>query len=117
MENEQNEKYEQIYTIFMNLLRDTSYEHNKQKHTKCIYIIKNSMKDIYKSDKLAFEYVFEKIYSNCKNPFLSAYREFMNYLVNGGYSEEDLLYFIAEGILQRYLKELTNCNKYTVFTF
>jgi hypothetical protein len=57
------------------------------------------MKIMYKKHTL-FKYVFEKYYSCSRNPFTTAYSQFMHYL-NMGYKIELTFNYIIENIIER----------------
>jgi hypothetical protein len=64
-------------------------------------------------DPETFEYIFERFYSNSRNPFTTAYHEFMIYK-NSGYDVDDIYYTICDGILTRAVNENKN-GSFTVF--
>jgi len=65
--------------------------------------VTNTIKSIYKNEEI-FKFVFEQIYSDPKNPFTTAYYEFMIFK-QSGYDLDDICYTLAENILIRRYNE------------
>uniref|UniRef100_A0A6C0AY66 Uncharacterized protein n=1 Tax=viral metagenome TaxID=1070528 RepID=A0A6C0AY66_9ZZZZ len=103
---------ERVYESFSELMDIIVKNYRISRHLLAIGDIVKTMKSIYKDPEI-FEYVFERFYSNARNPFTTAYHEFMNFK-NSGYHIEDIFYFLAENILTRMLKEY-KYNEFTVF--
>ena len=93
---------EKEYKKFNKLLKSGNYSN-----------IINCMKILY-TDKYIFEYVFSRYYSCSRNPFTTAYHEFMNNYISG-MDIDEIFEIIAKGILQRYIHERKSKNKYITF--
>jgi hypothetical protein len=103
---------ERVYESFSELMDIIVKNYRISRHLLAIGDIVKTMKSIYKDPKI-FEYVFERFYSNARNPFTTAYHEFMNFK-NSGYDIEDIFDILAEGILLRMNKEYQH-NEFIVF--
>jgi hypothetical protein len=99
---EQN-AHEAVYQKLKELLDLIKQTYKSSRYNLAHNDIYKTMKRIYKNPK-TFEYVFERVYSNGRNPFTTAYHEFMNYK-NSGYDDDDIFYSVSEGILIRLIKE------------
>ena len=103
-----NNIYDKVYKNFNELIILILNKYTRKIHENAVNDIMLSMKIIYKDNDI-FKYVFERIYSNRVNPFLTAYSEFMNFKSTNIYELDDIFYLIADNILIRSLKErLTN---------
>jgi hypothetical protein len=96
---------EKVYDSFHKLVLLLVRTYRVSRHASNVNEIARSMKSIYQNKK-AFEYTFERFYSEPKNPFTTAYHQFMNYSQSGVMDFDDSIYLIADGILTRMLKEL-----------
>ena len=104
----------QKFDEFINLIVNKELNlYPNSNFSKSIKDIVDFMKIIYNS-KIVFEYVFERYYSNNRNPFTTAYHEFMNYL-NSGFDTEDSFNFIANYMFERLLREKINNNEFIVY--
>ena len=85
----------------------TRYILSEREYKDQINELAEIIKDIYEKNHECFQYVFEKFYSDNKNPFLSAYKQFI---------QHNLTYFqLASCILERYTKEYKSENEYITF--
>ena len=92
-----------IYQKVRELLDLIKQTYKSSQYDIAIEHISKNMKSIYKNPKI-FEYVFERVYSCARNPFTTAYHEFMNYK-NSGYDLDDIFFFVSKGILVRLVNE------------
>ena len=106
-----NKEIQDVYTTFDNLLKLVIKNYTITTHKMSIDHIAYSMKNIYEN-KDTFKFVFEHYYSDKRNPFISAYSQFMNCYDTFG---EKTFYFIAEGIFLRKLNEKKTKNEFAVF--
>ena len=103
----------QKFDEFMNLIINKEIKLHYTSYDVSIKNIVDSMKIIY-NNKIIFEFVFEKYYSNSRNPFTTAYHEFMNYLTSG-FDTEDSFDYIAKCIFKRSIREKINNNEFIVY--
>ena len=70
-----------------------------------VYIdqIKEFLEAIYETPDL-FKYIMENVYTEPRNPFTNGYHTFMSH-INSGTDIETALYFVADALLDRRLKE------------
>jgi hypothetical protein len=103
---------ERIYKIFEGLLEFVTNNYHILNHNISIKQIAKSLKTIY-IDSDTFKYVLERCYWDNRNPFTTAYSEFMSnlHLMN----LNKLFDYISEMILTRKLKETRTGNLYIVF--
>jgi len=85
----------------------TDYILSEDEYDEQIEQLAKVIKYIYDNNNDCFQYIFEKIYSHNKTPFVSAYRHF----TENKLSFIDLAYFI----LKRYNKEQKTKNNYICF--
>ena len=101
-----------VYETFNDLINTMIDTYTYSGHDFSVDSLSKTMKKMYNNHTL-FKYTFEKFYSNARNPFITAYHEFMN-LKEYETDLEDVFYIISEGILLRMLKE-RKYNEFIVF--
>ena len=99
---------EKVYTIFEEMVTALVIRYTRERHNRSVRYISKSLKSIYKN-KECFEYTLNLFYADFRNPFTTAYSQFMNE-VN---ENDDVFWTVSENILMRRVMELGN--EYAVF--
>ena len=99
---------EKVYTIFKDLVETIVIRYTRERHNRSVGYISSSLKSIYKN-KECFEYTLNLFYADSRNPFTTAYSQFMNEI-----NENDNIFWtVSENILMRRVME--RGNEYAVF--
>jgi hypothetical protein len=104
---------ERVYEKVEHLIKSVVDAHTQERHARSIMMIEMSLRNLYTNQDI-FKKVMERYYSDPRNPFTTAYSQFMNYL-DSGINLDEIYWEIAECILLRRLKEKQTGNIYTVF--
>ena len=103
---------EKVYTIFSELLCVIVDEYTYKNHDYYLDEISTAMKSLY-INKNTFKYVMERYYSHDRNPFTTAYSQFMSTL--SFTTLEKTFKTISEDLLYRLIKEKQSGNEFVVF--
>ncbi len=103
---------EKVYNIFTEILCVIVDDYTHQNHNYFVNEIVIAVKNVY-SNKKIFKYVMERYYANHRNPFTTAYSQFMNNL--GVMTLDECINDISHGLLSRLLKEQQTGNEFVVF--
>jgi hypothetical protein len=102
-----------VHKKFDKFICSTVRRYKPSKHNELVIEIKDYISLLYENQE-TFKYIFERYYSDNRNPFTTAYHQFMNYTTSGT-EVENAIYFIAEGILERTIKETVSGYAYITF--
>ena len=104
--------HDRAYFLFDNIIHTLvdNYTHNFNEFYINEVVI--AVKNIY-IDKKLFKYIMEQYYSDSRNPFTTAYSQFMNKINQTPLDE--LFYDISRDILYRLIRENRADNDYIVF--
>ena len=103
---------EKVYTIFSELLCVIVDEYTYQNHDFYVNEICTAVKSLY-INKNTFKYTMERYYANDRNPFITAYSQFMNNL--SVMRLDKCIKDISTSLLFRLIKEKQTGNEFVVF--
>jgi hypothetical protein len=112
IKNENHKKFDDL--LLLCIKKYYIFKNNKVKYEKYIYILVIEMKNIYENTD-DFKTIFENYYCDDKSPFITAYRQFTNYILNSEHSIDESYYIICRDIIYRKILEMKNNNELVCF--